>query len=127
MDTYFNDANFLTNIDNDPRNPNIFTSMNAFEDRYFGGETGDIWSPQCLEDGYQKKIRTKAQFTPEDRKYSMCYIKCIKPNSHNSIVFADKISNNDSLTGQNFRRRFRIPYDLLIKICEDLSQWMAND
>ena len=45
MDTYFNDVNFLTNMDGDPCNPDMFMSMKVFEYRYFGGDNGDIWSP----------------------------------------------------------------------------------
>ena len=54
MDTYFNNENLITNMDNDPRNSEIFMSMKAFEDRYVGGENDDIWSLQYLEDGCQK-------------------------------------------------------------------------
>ena len=59
MDMYFNDATFLTTMDDDPRNPDIFTSMKAFEDRYFGGENGDMWSPNVW------RMSIKRKYTPK--------------------------------------------------------------
>lgn len=49
MNTSLYDTNFLTNTNNDHWNPDIFTSIEAFQDRYFDGKVDNIWFSPMVE------------------------------------------------------------------------------
>lgn len=71
-----------------------------------------------------KRSMPNCNSLPMKKKESMFYLKYITPNSNNTVLFADKVSNNNSCAGITFRRKCCVQYVFFIEICEDI---IGND